>query len=146
MNTDVGSCAAGVRDAQSLLSKVQSGATHDVKDAIALVDGGAANCSPANSMPMEDLVQYQVHESLASFHLQPVVNGLVIWAFPLAQRVQSDVAAVLGSRTPAARARASARLRRDRRALDAERAAIDSRITSADRSLAAHVPPPRLPG
>ena len=43
-------------------------------------------------MPMDDLVQYQPPESLASFHLDQTVNDLVTWGFPDAQRVQIDVA------------------------------------------------------
>ena len=49
---------------------------------------------------MDDLIGYQVQESLASFHLDRVVNGLLTWAFPDAQRVQTDVAAALGAHGP----------------------------------------------
>jgi hypothetical protein len=97
-------------------------------------------------MQMEDLVQYQVPESLASFHLDVAVNDLVTWGFPLAQRVQGDVASRLAATTPAEIERTSAQLRRDQQAMDAQRARIDQRFISASTALSAHVAPPSLPG
>ncbi|HEV2451008.1 MAG TPA: hypothetical protein VGS62_03680, partial [Streptosporangiaceae bacterium] len=97
-------------------------------------------------MPLDDLVQYQVTESLARFHLEVAVNDLVTWAFPLAQRVMTDVASQLGGRDASARAAAAAALHRDQAALDRQRATIDKIIMSADRALSAHVAPPSLPG
>jgi hypothetical protein len=146
MNTDVGSCAAGVRDSLTALHAIQAGTRHEVTTAIGIASYGVSNCSPANSMPMDDLVQYQVQESLDRFHLQPAVNDLVTWAFPLAQRVMADVARELAGHSAAARAAAAAQLRRDQEALDARRAVIDKIIASADRSLSARVAPPSLPG
>jgi hypothetical protein len=146
MNTDIQSCAGGVRDSLTALQAIQAGTSHDVKTATGIATYGASNCSPANSMPMEDLVQYQVTESLSSFHLDTTVNDLVTWAFPLAQRVQTDVAAVLTAGSPAARSQASADLQRDRAALDAQRAAIDAKVASANTALSSHVAPPVLPG
>jgi hypothetical protein len=146
MNTDIQSCAGGVRDSLTALRAIQSGASHDVKTAAGIATYGASNCSPANSMPMEDLVQYQVTESLSSFRLDTTVNDLVTWAFPLAQRVQTDVAAVLTAGSPAARSQASADLQRDQAALDARRDVIDKAITSANRALSSRVAPPALPG
>jgi len=145
LNTDIESCAGGVNDSITALRAIQSGASHDVKTAVKIANTAAANCSPANSMPMEDLVQYQVPESLASFHLETAVNDLVTWAFPLAQRVQTDVAAVVAATAPAAAQRASAQLRHDQQALDAQRARIDQLFDSASTSLSAHVAPPSLP-
>jgi hypothetical protein len=146
LNVDIESCAGGVNDTITALRAIQSGASHDVKTAVVIAKTAAANCSPANSMPMEDLVQYQAPESLASFHLQAAVDDLVTWGFPLAQRVQTDVATLVAAKTPAAVQRASAQLRRDQQALDAQRATIDRLITSASTSLSAHVSPPSLPG
>jgi hypothetical protein len=96
-------------------------------------------------MPMEDLVQYQAPESLASFHVQTAVNDLVTWGFPLAQRVQIDVATLVTAKAPDAITRASAQLRKDQLALDAQRARIDRLINAASTSLTAHVAPPSLP-
>jgi hypothetical protein len=145
MNTDIGSCAAGVRESLTALHAIQAGTSHEVKTAIGIATYGASNCSPANSMPLEDLVQYQVTESLFRFHLEVAVNDLVTWAFPLAQRVQADVARQLGARTASARVAAAAQLRHDQVALDRQRAVIDKTIMSADRSLSAQVAPPTLP-
>ena len=96
-------------------------------------------------MPMDDLVQYQPPESLASFHLDATVNDLVTWAFPDAQRVQADVATVLTAVTPSAIQAATTQLRHDQRVLDAERAVIDGMINAASKSLSADVAPPPLP-
>jgi hypothetical protein len=145
LNYDIESCAGGVTDSLTALQAIESGASHDVKTAVTIANTAAANCSPGNSMQMEDLVQYQVPESLASFHLDVAVNDLVTWAFPLAQRVQIDVASRVAATTPAEIEATSAQLRRDQQALNAERALIDQFFTSASTALSAHVAPPTLP-
>jgi hypothetical protein len=146
LNIEIESCAGGVNDSITALRAIQSGASHDVTTAVSIANTAAANCSPANSMPMEDLVQYQAPESLASFHVQTAVDDLVTWGFPLAQRVQADVAALVVAKTPAEMAARTAQLRHDQQALDGERGRIDQLINSASRSLSAHVSPPTLPG
>lgn len=146
VTADIESCAGGVTDSLSALHEIQSGASGDVRTAVKIANYGAGNCSPGNNMQMEDLVQYQAPESLASFHLETAVNDLVTWAFPLAQRVQADVAAVVTAGSPSASAAAAAQLRRDQRALDAQRAKIDARFQSASRALSANASPPPLPG
>jgi hypothetical protein len=145
MNTDIESCAGGVSESLTALREIQSGASHDTKTAVSIATLGAANCSPANSMPMDDLVQYQTPESLASFHLDQTVNDLVTWGFPDAQRVQIDVATVLTAKTPSAVRAATAALQHDQGVLDAERATIDGMIDAASKSLSADVAPPSLP-
>lgn len=145
MNTGIESCAGGVRDSLTALRAIQAGTSHDVKTAIGIASYGVSNCSPANSTPMDDLVQYQVTESLARFHLQPVTNDLVTWGFPLAQRVMADVARELGGSSASVRAAAAAAQRHDQAALDAMRATIDKAIAAADRALSARVAPPSLP-
>ena len=145
LNVDIESCAGGVNDSITALKAIQSGANHDVKTAVTIASTAAANCSPANSMPLDDLVQYQAPGSLASFHMQDAVNDLVTWAFPLAQRVQTDVATLVAAPTPAAARRAAAQLRHDQQALDAQRARIDHLIATASTSLSARVSPPNLP-
>ena len=146
LTIDIESCAGGVTDSLTALRAIESGTSHDVETAVTIANTAAANCSPGNSMQMEDLVQYQVPESLASFHLDKAVNDLVTWGFPLAQRVQSDVATRLAATTPAEIERTSAQLRRDQQAMDAERARINRLFTSASTALTAHVVPPSLPG
>ena len=145
LTIDIESCAGGVNDSITALRAIQAGTSHDVKTAVVIANTAAANCSPANSMPMEDLVQYQAPESLASFHVQTAVDDLVTWGFPLAQRVQVDVATLVSAKTPAAVQSASAQLRHDQQALDADRTLIDRLITTASTSLSAHVTPPTLP-
>jgi hypothetical protein len=146
MNTDIESCAGGVGESLTALHAIQSGASHDMPTAISIAQIGAANCSPANNELLDDLTQFQVTESLASFRLTRVVSGLVTWAAPDAQRVQTDVADVLSARSPQARASASAALRQARVELDAQRAAVDSIIETASAALSAHAVPPTLPG
>ena len=145
LTIDIESCAGGVTDSMTALRAIQSGTSHDVKTAVTIANTAAANCSPANSMPMEDLVQYQAPESLASFHLEKAVNDLVTWALPLAQRVQVDVAALVQARGSAAVQSATSQLRRDQQALDAQRTRIDAQFNNASTSLSAHVAPPSLP-
>ena len=145
MNTDIESCAGGVSESLTALREIQSGASHDVKTAISIATLGAANCSPANSMPMDDLVQYQPPSSLASFHLDQTVNDLVTWGFPDAQRVQIDVATLLMASTRPTIQAATTALQHDQGVLDVERATIDGMINTASKSLSANVAPPSLP-
>ena len=127
------------------MREIQSGASHDIRTAVNIATYGAANCSPANNTQMDDLVEYQPPESLASFHLEVTVNDLVTWGFPDAQRVQTDVATLLTAGTPPAVQAATAALQRDQRVLDTERATIDGMINTASTSLSANVAPPALP-
>jgi hypothetical protein len=145
MKTDIQSCAGGVRDSLTALRSIEAGTSHDVGTALGIATYGAKNCSPANNMSMDDLVGYQVHESLFSFRLDRVTNGLLTWAFPYAQRVQNDVAGVLRTQG-AARATASAKLTADLRILDNQRAYVDRIMLAAIQATGAsgHLPP--LPG
>lgn len=145
MTTDIESCAGGVSESLTALQAIQAGTSHDVKTAVSIATTGAANCSPADSMPMDDLVQYQPPESLASFHLEHTVNDVVTWGFPDAQRVQSDVATLLTASTPSAVQAATAALQHDQHVMDADRATIDGMIDAASKSLSAGVAPPVLP-
>jgi hypothetical protein len=149
MTTDIESCAGGVRESLTALSGIQSGASDtpaNVRDGIGIASYGASNCSPANSMPLDDLDQYQVTESLASFHLARVVNGLIAWAAPDAINVQNDVIGVLSAKTPAAKSKATAALQRALKKLNAQRTAIDTQLDHAISALHAHASPPALPG
>jgi hypothetical protein len=146
MRADIGSCAADVGASMTALRAVEAGATAETAAARSIAASGAGDCSPANDELLDDLLQYQVTESLASFRLGRVVTGLVAWAAPDAVRVQSDVGRELAAGSPRARASARAELQRDLRALNARRAAVDSVISSASRSLSVHVQPLPLPG
>jgi len=146
MRYDIQSCAGGVRDSLTALRQIESGASHDVRTAVYIANTGAANCSPANNELLDDLISYQVTESLASFRLNRAVTGLVTWAAPDAIDVQADVARVL--RAPDAQAKATdmAALQQALRRLDAQRAAVYAIIKAASTSLSAHATPPSLPG
>ena len=68
VNYDIESCAAGV--GESLTAMREAGPTRrEIQDTISIANQGAANCEPANNEQIDDLEQYQVTESLASFHL-----------------------------------------------------------------------------
>ncbi|HUA31712.1 MAG TPA: hypothetical protein VMC03_22735 [Streptosporangiaceae bacterium] len=147
VNYDIESCAGGVSESLNALQQVESGASRDVSTAAYIANTGAANCSPANNEQIDDLENYQVTESLASFHLARVVTGLVNWAAPDAENVQSDVALVLNNLgNPQAKAQDTAALQKAVRKLNAQRAAVDAIMNSAIRSLSAHASPPKLPG
>jgi len=149
MRTDIQSCAGGVGESLTALrglGPLPSPKTSEVRDTISIAAYGASNCSPANSMPLDDLDQYQVTESLASFRLSRVVTGLVNWAAPDAIDVQTGVVAVLRASGARARSSAMAALQRAISRLDAQRAAVDSIIEHASRSLSADAAPPALPG
>jgi hypothetical protein len=145
VKTDIQSCAGGVRESLSALHAIEAGTEHDVGTAIHIATYGSGNCSPANNMLLEDLVGYQVHESLSEFRLNRVVYGLVDWATPDAVRVQADVAAVLRAQG-AARTTASTKLQQDLRVLDDQRAYLDRIMMAAIRATGASGRPPPLPG
>jgi hypothetical protein len=145
MKTGIESCAGGVRESLIVLRAIESGASHDLSTAIRVATNGASNCSPANNMLLDDLATYQVQESLSSFHLDRAVNGLLTWAFPDAQRVMDDVAAVLRAHG-AARAAVTASLRHALRVLDAQRSYVDKIMMTAVNATRATGRPPTLPG
>jgi hypothetical protein len=148
MKTDIESCAGGVSESLSALHQLGPASTNssEVQDTISIANQGASNCEPANNMQIDDLEQYQVTESLASFHLGSVVTGLVNWAAPDAVDVQTDVATMLSAPSPAAKAKDMAALQRALRKLDAQRAAVDATMQAAIRSLSPDAAPPSLPG
>lgn len=146
---DIESCAAGVGESLSALHQVQAEnyrSAADVQDGISVAQQGAANCAPANNEQIDDLENYQVPQSLDSFGLATSVSGLVGWAAPAAEDVQTDVASVLSATTPAARTAAEAKLATAVRALDVRRAALDRPINAAVTALHVHEAAPRLPG
>ncbi|MBO0817035.1 MAG: hypothetical protein J2P30_18065 [Actinobacteria bacterium] len=145
MKTDIQSCAGGVRDSLIALRTIEAGTRHDAGTAIGIATYGSQNCSPANNMQLEDLVGYQVHESLSSFRLDRVVYGLVDWATPDALNVQADVAAVLRAHGTA-RPAATAKLQHDLRILDNQRTYLNRIMLAAIKATGATGRPPPLPG
>ena len=125
MNTDIESCAGGVRESLAALYAIKPGTgstAQDTQDTIKIAQYGASNCLPANNELLDDLTQYQVTESLAGFHLDTAVNDVITWAFPYAQRVQNDVANELGAHDAAKRQQYAAALQRDTNDLNRQRA------------------------
>jgi len=145
VNYDIESCAAGVSESLTAMREAGNNGA-EIQDTISIANQGAANCEPANNEQIDDLEQYQVTESLASFNLPSVVTGLVNWAAPDAVDVQTDVATLLTATSPQAKTKDTAALQQALRKLDAQRAKIDATIEAANRSLAAHASPPKLPG
>jgi hypothetical protein len=146
VNYDIESCAGGVSESLGVLHDIQTGSSHDVGTAMNVAATGAANCSPANSMQLDDLESYQVSESLASFRLARVVTGLVAWAAPDAINVQNGVARALRDRGTSAEAGDLAALQQAVRELNAQRAIIESELAGPVKSLHPHAREPRLPG
>ena len=149
VTSDIESCAGGVGESLTALRQIgsgQAGGSADVADGISVAQQGAANCAPANNEQLDDLTNYQVTQSLASFGLPAAVTAMVAWAAPDAENVQTDVASVLSAATPQAKSQADAKLTRDLASLKAQRAKVDAPITRAIRSLAMHASPPTLPG
>lgn len=146
MEADIGSCAGGVPQSLTALRDIESGASHDVRTAVYIANTGASNCSPANNELLDDLDGYQVTESLASFGLGRAVSGLVAWAAPDAENVQTDVARILTAPSARAKAQDTAALRQALSTLDAQRSSVDKIMESANRSLSAHGTLPNLPG
>ncbi len=146
MNAGIESCAGGVTESQQALSAVESGAASELSTAVKLVNFNAANCSPANSQPLDDLTQYQITESLAAFNLEQCTNDFVTWAFPYALQAQTDMVTVMTAKGAPARATANAALKRALSRLDAERATIYSILRSAERAVSDHAALPPLPG
>lgn len=145
MQADIGSCAADVGASLSALRAVERGASTDVVTAHAIATSGAADCSPANDELLDDLIQYQVTESLVSFRLNRAVTGLVTWAAD-AQRAQLDVAGVLDAGSGQARQAAQAALGSALRVLDSQRTSVDTIIRSAGTALSTQVASPLPPG
>lgn len=146
MQADIGSCAADVGASLTALHAIESRASTNVATARVIATSGAADCSPANDELLDNLLQYEVTESLASFRLARVVTGLIAWAAPDAQRLQTDIATVLSAGTDQGRRAALAALGRDLQVLDAQRAFVDTIIRSASNALSARASPPLLPG
>ncbi len=148
VTSDIESCAGGVGESLEALHEVQAGqnSAADVSDGISVAQQGAQNCGPATNESIDDLENYQVEQSLDSYNLAGVVTGLINWAAPDAQRVQTDVANVLSARTAVARSQAEARLNADLVALNKQRSQIDTVINAARKALGVTQPGPALPG
>jgi ABC-type Zn2+ transport system substrate-binding protein/surface adhesin len=149
VNADIESCSGGVAESLTALHQVQADSysnSTEVNDGASVASQGAQNCEPANNEEIDDLENYQVPESLDSFGLVGAVTNLVTWAVPDAERVQTDIALILASKTPQARNSAQENLSRDLDTLNAQRAKIEAPIAKAIKALHMHASPPRLAG
>jgi hypothetical protein len=149
MTSDIESCAGGVTESLRALHLVQSGtdaSATDVSQGINIAQQGAANCSPANNEQVDDLENSQVPESLDSYRLGGAVTGLVAWAAPDAERVQTDVANVLSAPSQQARSQAESELTAAEAALSQQGAAVNRLVDAAMRSLGVHSGWLKLPG
>lgn len=149
LNTDVESCAGGVRESLTALRLVEAEhwrSPSDVSDGISVAEQGAANCGPADNEQIDDLENYQAPESLDGFGLVAVVTRLVDWVAPDAQDVQTGVANVLAAPSPQARVRAQAELTVAIGRLNGKRAAVNGPIRKAIAALGAQATPLNLPG
>jgi hypothetical protein len=138
VNSDIESCSGGVRESLQALHLVQAGqnTASDVTNAVGVAEDGAANCAPANNEEIDDLENYQVPESLDSYHLIGVVSGLINWAAPDAENVMTDIANVLQAKTPAAKASAQASLTKAIATLHAQGTAVEATMDHTIKSLA----------
>jgi hypothetical protein len=141
MNTAVESCAGGFTESRQATN---SATASSLPAALKLVSYDAANCSPANNEPLQDLTQYQVTESLAKFDLSDCANDYITWSFDAAQ-AQLDMVKILTATSPAARSAGQQTLQRDLRTMDAERATIDGILKSAEHTLSDRATLPNLP-
>jgi hypothetical protein len=148
MTSDIQSCAGGVSESLQALRLVQSGAASatDVSDGISIAQQGAANCAPANNEEIDDLETAQVPESLNSYRLAGAVTGLVNWAAPDAEQVQTDVANVLSASSTQARSQAQAKLTAALAVLSRQGAAVNTVVDAAMKSLGVREPRLQLPG
>jgi hypothetical protein len=146
LNADVESCSGGVRESLFVLRKIDSGASTDVKTALNVANTAAANCSPANNELLVELTSAQPPQSLASYHLEAAVTGLIDWAAPRAIRVAGDVAAVLSARGGPREAAGRAALHRALHELDAQRTVVYDALARAINSLSPESAAPRLYG
>ena len=146
MKTDIQSCAGGVRDSLTAMRAIDAGTEHDVGTAVGIATYGRSNCSRPNSMQMDDLVGYQVQESLSSFRLDRVDQRPADLGVPLMRG---------GCRTTwppscARRARPAqprtTKLNSDLKVLDAQRAYLDKIMMAAISATGASGRPPPLPG
>jgi hypothetical protein len=134
VNTGIGSCAAGLRDSMTAYQAIARGDKAELNTGVSILVYNTSNCEVATSEPIADFANYQVTESLASFHLDTADSDVVTWAFD-ATAYQQDMLAVLRAGTPAARALALPALTPALATLNARQAAIDAIWNAAKKSV-----------
>jgi hypothetical protein len=140
----IGSCAAGLHDAENAYGQLISGAVSLSKNAESVFSYGGSNCTVEGNEALNNFVTYQVDEQLASYNLDAADSDVISWAFD-ATGAQSDMLAVLKAGTPAARGRAQVTLNAALLKLNDQRAVIDRIWESAKKATGASEPIPALP-
>ena len=140
----IGSCAAGLHDAENAYGQLFSGKVALDKNAESVFTYGASNCTLAGNQALSDFGNYQVTESLSSFNLDAADDDVITWSFDSTE-AQTDMLAVLQATSPTARASAQATLNAALAKLDDQRAAINAIWNSAKTATGATATPPSLP-
>jgi len=144
VKSGIGSCAAGLHDAENAYGQLLARKAALNKNAESVFTYGGSNCTLASNQAMTDFANYQVTESLASFNLDTADNDVITWSFD-STAVQTDMLAALKATTPAAKTSAQAKLTADLTALDKQRAAIDTIWAAAKNATGATAAFPSLP-
>jgi hypothetical protein len=140
----IGSCAAGLHDAENAYGQLLGGKAALNKNAESVFSYGANNCTLASNQALTDFASYQVTESLAALNLDTADNDVISWSFD-ATAAQTDMLTALKATTPAARTSARDALKADLAALDKQRSAIDAIWASAKSATGATAAFPILP-
>ena len=144
VKSGIGSCAAGLHDAENAYGQLLARKAALNKNAESVFTYGGSNCTLASNQALTDFANYQVTESLASFNLDTADNDIITWSFD-STAVQTDMLAALKATTPAAKTSAQAKLTADLTALDKQRAAIDTIWAAAKNATGATAAFPSLP-
>lgn len=146
INSDVASCAGGVRDSLYVLRAIDTGFSHNVGTAISVATTGAAACEPASNEILAALITEQPPQSLAGYHLDRVDKALTAWAATYGIAVEDDIATVLTDRGKPSEAAARAALKADLAKLDQQRALVSSLLAPAVKALKPKAALLALPG
>ena len=140
----IGSCAAGLHDAENAYGQLLGGTAVLDKNAESVFTYGESNCTLAGNQALNDFGTYQVAQSLDSLNLDAADDGVLSWSFD-STAAQQDMLAVLKAPTTAARATAQATLNAALLKLDDQRAVLDGIWNAARQATGATAALPSLP-
>lgn len=89
--TDISSCAVGLRDSLTALVAVVSGRTGERRTAEGIAVSGAQSCSPVSNGSLFDLATSTAPTSLQSYGAQNDAQALYNWAYPGAALAQGQI-------------------------------------------------------
>jgi hypothetical protein len=144
VKSGIGSCAAGLHDAENAYGQLLARKAALNKNAESVFTYGGSNCTVAGNQALTDFASYQVTESLSTLNLDTADNDVITWSFD-ATAVQADMLAALTATTPAAKSSAQVKLSADLVSLDKQRSAIDAIWTAAKKTTGATAAFPSLP-